>query len=271
MVGLTIATRVLEELRRSSLPLDDDDLADRLGVRPRQTINQVCRLLERSGQLRRYPGPEGKIVNAVRRSSASQCPPGAPVTAMPSRDTDRPGAVGGVSHVGAPAWPGHPATATYLYEAGFRPLELRVTSLDVELPAGRGCEWTTIGEVPDGPGLYAFTVEDDAHIRVTYVGLTEHLWMVTKGRLPGSGGARRPALRAATARRCNPPARQHPHRRTAALRARSAALGSHASRSGASRRRRAAYQQLGPAPRRLESRLTAGRPSGMRRRRRDQP
>jgi hypothetical protein len=33
-------------------------------------------------------------------------------------------------------------------------------------------------------------MEDDAHIRVTYVGLTEHLWMVTKGRLPGSGGAR---------------------------------------------------------------------------------
>jgi hypothetical protein len=25
---------------------------------------------------------------------------------------------------------------------------------------------------------------------VAYVGLTEHLWMVTKGRLPGSGGAR---------------------------------------------------------------------------------
>lgn len=121
MAGLTIATRVLEELRRSSLPPDDDELADRLGVRPRQMINQVCRLLERSGQLRRYPGPEGKIVNAVRRSSASQCPPGAPVTATPSRDADRPGAVGGVPHVGAPAWPGHPATATYLYEADFRP------------------------------------------------------------------------------------------------------------------------------------------------------
>jgi hypothetical protein len=32
-------------------------------------------------------------------------------------------------------------------------------------------------------------VEDDHQIRVTYVGLTGHLWMVTMGRLPGSGGA----------------------------------------------------------------------------------
>ena len=44
--------------------------------------------------------------------------------------------------------------------------------------------------VPDAPGLYAFTVEDEHQVRVAYVGLTGHLWMVTKGRLPGSGGAR---------------------------------------------------------------------------------
>ncbi len=55
-----------------------------------------------------------------------------------------------------------------------------MTSLDVDLPAGQGAEWTTIGEVPDAPGLYAFTVEDDHQIRVAYVGLTGHLWMVTK-------------------------------------------------------------------------------------------
>jgi hypothetical protein len=86
--------------------------------------------------------------------------------------------------------PGHPIAATALFAAGFRPLELTVGSLHVDLPSGTGCEWTTMGEVPDAPGLYAFTVEDDHELRVAYVGLTEHLWMVTKGHLPGGAGAR---------------------------------------------------------------------------------
>jgi DNA-binding GntR family transcriptional regulator len=60
MAGLTIAARVLDELRRVRRPLDDDELASRLGVSPRQTINQVCRRLERSGRLRRYAGSEAR-------------------------------------------------------------------------------------------------------------------------------------------------------------------------------------------------------------------
>jgi hypothetical protein len=190
MASLTIAARVLEELRRSGRPLDDDELARRLSVRPRQTINQVCRRLERSGHLRRYTGPEGKIVNDIRPSSAAQSPLTAPAIAVRGRDAGLPVAVGAPSPGSGLAWPGHPVTLAGLRQAGFRDLELRVTSLDVSLPAGRGCEWTTIGEVPDAPGLYAFTVEDDHQLRVAYVGLTGHLWMVTKGRLPGSGGAR---------------------------------------------------------------------------------
>lgn len=63
---MTVATRVLEELRRSGLALDDDQLAKRLGVSPRQTINQVCRRLESEGRLRRYVGADGKIVNELR-------------------------------------------------------------------------------------------------------------------------------------------------------------------------------------------------------------
>lgn len=55
------------------------------------------------------------------------------------------------------AWPGHPIFAAELASAGFKPLELQVRSLDVDLPSGQGCEWTTTSEVPDGPGLYAFT------------------------------------------------------------------------------------------------------------------
>lgn len=185
MASPTIAVRVLDELRRSSWPLDDDELAARLGVRPRQTINQVCRRLERSDQLRRYTGPEGKIVNDVCRSSSGRHPTAAvPAQVVPSEHVGGPSAKQGAS------WPGCPVTAASLCQAGFQPLVLRVTSLSVDLAAGRGCEWATIGEVPDSPGLYAFTVEDGEQIRVTYVGLTGNLWMVTKGRLPASGGAR---------------------------------------------------------------------------------
>lgn len=62
----TVAVRVLGELRRCRIALDDDELARRLDVSPRQTINQVCRRLERAGRLRRYVGSGGKIVNDLR-------------------------------------------------------------------------------------------------------------------------------------------------------------------------------------------------------------
>lgn len=87
------------------------------------------------------------------------------------------------------ATPGHPVSVSVLGQEGFIPLGLDVRALDLDLPSGRGCEWTTVGDVPRGPGLYAFTVGDDSDLRVVYVGLTEELWMVTKGRLP-LGGAR---------------------------------------------------------------------------------
>ena len=92
---------------------------------------------------------------------------------------------------------------------GFLPHELRVDEMNIQLPDGLGCNWTTVGAVPDAPGLYAFTVEHDAQVSVTYVGMTEHLWMVTKGHLPRSGGARggqrygRPKHAGATRKRIN--------------------------------------------------------------------
>jgi hypothetical protein len=61
----TWATRTVEALRLSSLPLDDDELARRLGASQRQTINQTCRRLQAIGVLTRYQGPDGKIVNAL--------------------------------------------------------------------------------------------------------------------------------------------------------------------------------------------------------------
>lgn len=57
--------RILAVLRISNVPLDDDQLSTRAGVQPRQTVNQVCRQLERDGVVRRYVGVDGKIVNEL--------------------------------------------------------------------------------------------------------------------------------------------------------------------------------------------------------------
>ena len=89
-----------------------------------------------------------------------------------------------------PLLPGHPVTDDELRRLGFAPHDIAVRATDLVLPTGAGCEWTTLGVVPDSPGLYAFTVDDGTVQHVAYVGLTTHLWMVTKGTLPRSGGAR---------------------------------------------------------------------------------
>jgi len=60
---MTTAERILQAIRLG--PLDDDVLAKRLGVSHRQSVNQVARRLEAQGRLRRYLGPDGKIVNAL--------------------------------------------------------------------------------------------------------------------------------------------------------------------------------------------------------------
>ncbi len=80
-----------------------------------------------------------------------------------------------------------------LVSLGFVRRELNFRTSDF----GSGqCEWDTAGQIPDSGGLYAFVlhpVEEPQHHRVVYVGLTGHLWMVTKGRLPD--GSSRPAQR----------------------------------------------------------------------------
>jgi hypothetical protein len=59
------ADRIIAELRRQP-GLDDDELAERIGV-IRQTVNQECRLLARKGVLiRERGGPRDKLVNRLR-------------------------------------------------------------------------------------------------------------------------------------------------------------------------------------------------------------
>lgn len=64
--------RIINVLRVSRRALDDDQLSLAAGIAPRQTVNQVCRRLEREGLLQRYVGPDGKIVNELTSA------PGAP-------------------------------------------------------------------------------------------------------------------------------------------------------------------------------------------------
>jgi hypothetical protein len=56
---------VLEALTSSMHPLDDDEVARRAGISPRQAVNQVMRRLERDGVVRRIPGPDGKVVSEL--------------------------------------------------------------------------------------------------------------------------------------------------------------------------------------------------------------
>lgn len=88
------------------------------------------------------------------------------------------------------ALPGTPVTDDELRALGFVALDLEFAAAPVALQAGVGCLWTTVGDVPDSPGLYAFTVSAGDRQHVTYVGRTGHLWMVTKGVLPRGGGSR---------------------------------------------------------------------------------
>lgn len=94
--------RVVAVIKMSSRPLDDDQVAVRAGISPRQTVNQICRALERAGIVRRKQGPDDKIVNEWLGNPEPGSVPGSASAA--------------VSGIGAPARPG--ATAVGAVPAG---------------------------------------------------------------------------------------------------------------------------------------------------------
>ena len=59
---MTNADHILELLRRQP-GLDDDQISELTGIKPRQQVNQICRRLENQGMLGRRTGVTGKIVN----------------------------------------------------------------------------------------------------------------------------------------------------------------------------------------------------------------
>ncbi len=73
---------------------------------------------------------------------------------------------------------------------GFHPLHLRWLERRHEHHGIGTCrDFDVEGDVPTAGGLYLFARRNDEAIDIRYVGMTTHLWMVTKGRLP-SGAAR---------------------------------------------------------------------------------
>lgn len=69
---MTNRERVLSTLRHATSPLDDDELAQRAEVSPRQQVNQICRALVRDGLIARISGPDGKVVNMLLEADGPQ-------------------------------------------------------------------------------------------------------------------------------------------------------------------------------------------------------
>jgi hypothetical protein len=172
------------------------------GLQPRQLERRGLTFDEAVEQLK--PEDRDHVDEELQRAVGMESSSGVAAEAEPS----------GVSDL-----PGFALTSDDLRELRFRPLDLRVLALDVPLASGAtGCTWDTVGDVPDAPGLYAFTVENGEgytvehgeRLAVVYVGRTEQLWMVTKGQLPsgtsrGRGGQRygRPKHAGETRKRIN--------------------------------------------------------------------
>lgn len=91
--------------------------------------------------------------------------------------------------------PGFAFSRAKLIAMGFQPLSLGILSLSIPLNGGKvGCKWRTLGAVPKSQGLYLFSVEHPVlGMTVAYLGMTQDLWMVTKGRT--SQGSARPGNR----------------------------------------------------------------------------
>jgi|BarGraNGADG00312_1021997.scaffolds.fasta_scaffold28930_3 hypothetical protein len=96
---MTNRDRILESMASSIEALDDDELARRTGISPRQTVNTMCRAMEGQGVLRRIRGVDGKIVNHLLRERLTS----EPTTSEPMGQTARDDAERGTPLASVPA------------------------------------------------------------------------------------------------------------------------------------------------------------------------
>ncbi len=71
MARLTNTERIIELLHQRP-GLDDDQISELTGIKPRQQVNQICRKLENLGKLKRVLGSMGKIVNQLVSTDSSK-------------------------------------------------------------------------------------------------------------------------------------------------------------------------------------------------------
>jgi hypothetical protein len=168
-----------------------------------QQVNQAARGLAAAGAIRRAPGSDGVIRNYLEAAG------------MPPRRVQGQSGRDGVSP-SQRAWPvlgcvvaGIPVARDNLTRLGFVEHPLKLVT-DADVPEGGLIGWDTLGPVPDAPGLYCFVgLKDPSNeLRVFYVGMTSHLWMVAKGQLPDGIARGGPTLRTAEARRNDSPTRE---------------------------------------------------------------
>lgn len=81
---MTRSDDVLRLLVDVRLPLDDDDIASRLGIN-RHYVNAVCRGLADRGLVKRTEGPAGKLVTAATEAATASTPAGRPSVTPKSR------------------------------------------------------------------------------------------------------------------------------------------------------------------------------------------
>lgn len=182
--------------------LKDSELARLLGL-THQQVNQAARSLAAAAAISRVPGSDGVIRNHL--DAASSTPQRVQDQSRRHRVPSSPRAWPMLGHVVA----GRPVTREELAQMGFVEHQLEA------VPGGDVAEagligWNTLGHVPDAPGLYCFVGQPNgsSEVRVFYVGMTSHLWMVAKGQLPGGiarGGQRygRPRHAGTTRQRVN--------------------------------------------------------------------
>lgn len=182
--------------------LRDSEIAHLLGLRHQQ-VNQAARALAASGAIRRVPGTDGVIRNHLVG------------TGLPLPHAQEGTGRGEVSSFPR-AWPvlgrvvaGTPVPRAHLTSLGFVEHRMKLFP-DADVPEGGLIGWDTMGFIPDAPGLYCFVGQRNpsSELRVFYVGITSHLWMVAKGQLPGGiarGGQRygRPKHAGTTRQRVN--------------------------------------------------------------------
>lgn len=72
-MAITNKERIIKLLHRQP-GLDDDEISELTGIKPRQQVNQICRHFAKLGKLKRSQGPKGKIVNQLVNDNPLQVP-----------------------------------------------------------------------------------------------------------------------------------------------------------------------------------------------------